>query len=154
MILDVLEHAAHYDGLGAGFAAGFAYLRGTDLARLADGRYDIDGPRVVAIVQGGVTRPRSEGRWESHREHADIQYVVRGAERMGVTTRQSVTLQPPYDAKKDVEFYAGGADVGQFFEVAAGEFAVFFPHDVHMPSLAIAQQPQPVKKVVIKVRLR
>ena len=41
----------------------------------------------------------------------------------------------------------------------AGEFAVFYPHDVHMPSLEIpggvtgSAKPQAVKKVVIKVRL-
>jgi biofilm protein TabA len=153
MILDALEHSPHYHCLGAGFAAGFAYLRDTDLARLADGRYEIDGRRVVAIVQGGVTKPRGEGKWEAHRNHADIQLVVSGAERMGVVAMESVTRQSPYDADKDVEFYAGGATAGKFFDVAAGEFAIFFPHDVHMPSLAIAQ-PQPVKKVVIKVRLR
>ena len=65
-----------------------------------------------------------------------------------------MTVESPYDAEKDVEFYAGGAEIGKFFNVDAGEFALFFPHDVHMPSLAIAKPQAAVKKVVVKVRLR
>ena len=156
MILDRIEHSLPYHRLGDGFAAGFTYLRETNFDEVADGRYDIAGAGagVVAIVQTYSAKPQAQGRWEAHRDHADIQFVARGAERMGVVPAGTVRVQSPYDAEKDVEFYAGGADVGNFFNVAAGEFAVFFPHDVHMPSLAIAQQPQAVKKVVIKVRLR
>ncbi|MEA2709814.1 MAG: hypothetical protein QOF78_2415 [Phycisphaerales bacterium] len=157
MILDRLEYSTHYAALGERFAAGFAYLREHDLATLPDGRYDIDGKNVIAIVQTYVSKPRAQGRWEAHRDHADIQFLVSGAERMGVTPMESMTLESPYDAEKDVEFYAdaggAGGGGGKFFDVAAGEFALFFPHDVHMPSLAIAS-PQTVKKVVIKVRLQ
>ena len=32
-----------------------------------------------------------------------------------------------------------------------GLFAVFFPQDAHMPGLAV-DQPEPVKKMVIKIR--
>ena len=153
MILDRLENSFVYARLDRRFAAGFAYLRENDLASVPDGRYEIDGANVVAIVQAYPTKPQAEGRWEAHRHHADIQYVVSGAERMGVTPVEGMQLQPPYDPEKDVEFYLGdGAGGGKFFRVGAGEFAVFFPHDVHMPSLAI-ERPQVVKKVVIKVRL-
>jgi len=151
MILDRLEHSVHYAALGRGFAAGFAYLRETDLANLADGRYEIEGKNVLAIVQTYPTKPQSEGRWEAHRDHADIQVVVSGAERMGVVPLEVMTVESPYDAERDVEFYRGNG--GKFFDVNGGEFAVFYPHDVHMPSLAI-DKPQTVKKVVIKVRLR
>lgn len=151
MILDRLEHSALYAPLGKAFATGFAYLRQTDLVNLADGRYEIDGENVVATVQSYSAKPQAEGRWEAHRSHADIQLVVSGAERMGVAAIEEMTLQAPYDAGKDLAFYTGAA--GNFFHVNAGEFAVFYPQDVHMPSLAIAA-PTTVKKVVIKVRLR
>lgn len=153
MILDRLDHSGHYAPLGERFAAGFAYLRGTDLANLPDVRYDIDGKRVFAIVQTYRAKPQAQGRWEAHRDHADIQLVVSGAERMGVTAIEGMTVETPFDAEKDVEFFAGDTKHEKFFEVNAGEFAVFFPHDVHMPSLA-TETPQTVKKVVIKVRLR
>ena len=125
MILDRLENSFVYAQLDRRFAAGFAYLRETDLTNVPDGRYEIDGSNVVAIVQAYATKPRSAGRWEAHRDHADIQYVVTGAERMGVVPMDGMQLQPPYDPEKDVEFYTGDDDGGgdggcQFFSVAAG----------------------------------
>jgi YhcH/YjgK/YiaL family protein len=156
MILDRLEESVHYAPLGKRFAAGFAYLRETDLVSLADGRHEIDGKNVVAILPTYLPKSYPDGRWEEHRDHADIQFIVSGAEQMGVTPMNVVTVETPYDPKTDVEFYRSGVP-GKFFEVNAGEFAVFYPHDVHMPSLELARdraKPQPVKKVVIKVRLR
>ena len=158
MILDRLEESVHYAPLGQGFAAGFAYLRETDLVNLADGRYEIDGKNVLAIVQTYLPRSYAEGRWEAHRDHADIQFIATGAEQMGVTPMNGVMVETPYDPATDVEFYHSGV-AGKFFEVNAGEFALFYPHDVHMPSLELAAardraKPEAVKKVVIKVRLR
>ena len=152
MIFDRLETCGAYRALGEGFAAGFDYLRDTNLDAIPDGRYDIRGSEVVAIVQTYRTKPPAEGRWEAHRQHADIQYIVRGRERMGVVPLAGMKLLPPYDAEKDVEFYAGDASTGNLVMVEQGCFALFLPQDVHMPNLAIAESAE-VKKVVIKVRL-
>jgi YhcH/YjgK/YiaL family protein len=156
MILDRLDTAAAYDSLGERFAAGFKYLRETNFAAVADGKYSIVGDDVFAIVQTYTTKPHADGKWEAHRTYADIQYVFSGVERMGVTPLGSVPSQAPYDADRDVEFFArAGAQegaAGQFFTVAGREFALFLPHDIHMPSLAV-DSPQQVKKVVIKVRV-
>jgi biofilm protein TabA len=155
VILDRLDYCDRYRPLGERFAAGFDYLRQTDLAALADGRYDIVGRDVLAIVQTYNTRPLAEGRWEAHRAHADIQFIIRGRERMGIVPRSpALELQPPYDVERDVEFYAArnGAAGPQLVKVEQGGFAIFLPHDVHMPSLLIDASAE-VKKVVIKVRL-
>jgi YhcH/YjgK/YiaL family protein len=153
VILDRLEFAHSYRALGERFAAGFDYLRTTDLASLPDGRYDIRGRDLVAIVQTYQTKPIDDGRWESHRHHADIQFIIRGRERMGVAPLSpELQLEPPYDAEKDLEFYAAPSSAGQLITVTEGNFAVFLPHDVHMPNLLI-DAPAEVKKVVIKVQL-
>ena len=152
MILDRLDQSDLYARLGDRFAAGFAYLRSTDLAALPDGRYLIRGDDLLAIVQTYTTKPPEQGRWEAHRHHADIQFIVRGVEQMAVTPLPGMKLLPPYDPQKDVEFYAGGATAGEFFTVSAGRFALFLPHDVHMPSLML-ERPAEVKKVVVKVRM-
>ena len=153
MILDRLEFAVRYRALGERFAAGFDYLRTTDLSSLPDGRYDVRGRDVVAIVQTYQTKAIDQGRWESHRLHADIQFVIRGRERMGVAPlSRELKLEPPYDAEKDVEFYEAPPSAGQLITVVEGSFAIFLPHDVHMPNLLI-DAPTEVKKVVVKVRL-
>ena len=162
MIFDRLEHSAVYDALGTRFAAGLAYLRDRNLAVIEDGRYGIVGDDdVFAIVQSYTTKRDGQGRWEAHRTYADIQCVIRGSEMMGCAPINMMRVETPYDAEKDLEFFTGD---GQFIGVDAGEFTIFFPHDVHMPSMSFprGQGPfttdedgdRPVKKVVIKVRLR
>jgi YhcH/YjgK/YiaL family protein len=152
VILDRLDRSNFYARLGTRFAAGFRYLRSIDLNALEDGWHSVQGSDVVALVQTYHTRPIDEGRWESHRRHADIQLVVRGSERMGAAPLSDLKVLPPYDPEKDVEFHAGDASSGQIITVSAGEFALFLPHDLHMPGLQI-DGPAEVKKVVVKICL-
>lgn len=152
MILDRLDRSNFYARLGTRFAAGFRYLRSTDLAALNDGRHSILGSDVVALVQSYSTRPPDQKRWESHRRHADIQYIVHGTERVGVAPLRDLQVLPPYDEQKDVEFHAGTAADGQLLTLSAGEFMIFLPHDLHMPGLWL-DKPTEVKKVVVKVCL-
>ena len=155
MILDRLETSLAYAQLGMRFASALAYLRETDLENLPDGTHEVQGRDVFAIVQAYPPKPRAQGRWEAHRDYADIQHVIAGQELMGVTPMGTVRSEAAYDPAKDLEFFIGDEGVGQFFRVEAGSFAIFLPHDIHMPSLAVDdQQAGTVKKVVMKVRLR
>ena len=150
MILDRLDCVHPYRSLGRGFADGFDYLQRTDFSAIADGRYAIDGGALIAIVQTYSTKPPAQGRWEAHRRHADIQFIDRGREHMRVAPRGSMNPITAYEADRDLEFFSG-AD-GQEFLVESGGFAIFFPHDVHMPGLSVNAIAE-VKKVVIKVPL-
>jgi len=148
MILDLLVHANAYERLHPSFAAAFAFLRRADLATLAEGRHAIDGERVYAIVQEYNTKPLAEGLLEAHRRYIDIQYVGRGEELVGCASLTGhPSVRTPYDPAKDVAFYDGAADP---IPLRAGQFAVFFPHDAHMPGRT-AGQPNRVRKIVIKV---
>src|SRR5262249_18280705 len=118
VILDQLAHAELYRRLGERFAAGFDYLK-RDLAQVADGRYEILGDDVFAMVQSYDTKPQEAGRWEAHRRYADIQFMISGRERMGVAPLERMKSQAPYDADKDVEFFTGE---GQFVTVEQGSF--------------------------------
>ena len=155
MILDHLTKARLYQ-LGERFNRGFQYLSARNLPEIPDGKYPIDDDDLFAIVQTYTTKLAREGRWESHRRYADIQYLIRGRERIGIrvlhppTPALDMQIETAYDADKDVAFYTGAGDV---LTLDAGHFAVFFPHDIHMPSLAL-DQPAEVKKVVVKVRIQ
>jgi biofilm protein TabA len=92
-------------------------------------------------------RPQDACRLETHRRYIDVQYVVRGRERMGYAP--ALTLTPgPYDEERDVQFHQGRAD---FLLLREGMFAVMLPGDGHMPGVAVDNQPEPVKKIVVKV---
>jgi YhcH/YjgK/YiaL family protein len=52
-----------------------------------------------------------------------------------------------YNAEKDVVFYGDSPDM--YFDLADGQFVIFFPEDVHAPMIGDG----PIKKVVIKVKI-
>ena len=151
MILDTLANAAPYRCLSPLLAAGLDYLARTDFTKLDPGRYDIDADRVYALVQRYTTKPRAQAKWEAHRKYLDIQYIVTGRESIGhalLTPATQVTT--PYDAQKDVAFFAAE---GHWLTLGPGQLAIFAPHDIHAPTLApgIPGEPGEVLKVVVKV---
>ena len=154
MILDQLNHASAYRDLSPGFATGIDYLLNSDFAHIPDGRYEVIGSHNFAIVQSYTTKPPEKGRWEAHRKYADIQLMLTGSERMGVAPIERMKVEQAYDGERDLEFFTvnGGGGSTQIVTIEQGSFAIFLPHDVHMPTLMI-EKPAAVRKVVVKVRL-
>ncbi len=106
MILDRLENAALYRSLGAEIALALDYLGGTDFSQTPEGRYELDGDRVFALVQRYRPKPPAEARWEAHRQYVDVQYVAEGLERMGYAPlADGLPVQRVYDSQKDVVFF-------------------------------------------------
>ena len=147
MIADRLDRAAQYAGLPKRIRTALEWLRATDLAALPVGRIDLEGEKLFALVQEYDTKPMSEGLWEAHRSYIDVQYVVRGVERMGYTPVETITVTKPYDADKD---YLNGTGPGAFIEAPAGMVFVLWPGDAHMPGMRV-DGPVPVRKIVLKV---
>ena len=111
-------------------------------------RVDLAGG-AFALAQTYLTKPRSEGRWETHRACIDVQAVFLGEEFMEVTDRGRLTVTEDLTPARDLIFY-GAFDRAAVLRLAAGDVAVYFPPDAHMGSLAIAE-PTLVRKVVVKV---
>ncbi len=149
MIVDHLSHIDPYAAIDPLLAAGLRFLCDEDLPRLPLGRADIDGDRVYALVQEYRTRAEADCRWESHRRYRDVQFIVSGIERIGVSQLSRVQLVTPYDEARDVAFYAGAGDS---VTLHAGMLAVLWPHDIHRPQVA-AGAPSEVRKIVLKVAL-
>jgi YhcH/YjgK/YiaL family protein len=146
MILDTLESAARYAPVHPGFAPAFAFLRRPDLAQLADGRYEIDGDRVFALVQSGSGRGRAGARLEAHRRYIDIQFTVAGIEQIGWESLNTCRARAQgYDAARDVEFFTGEPVV--WTALVPGMYAIYFPDDAHAPLAGSGS----VRKVVVKV---
>jgi YhcH/YjgK/YiaL family protein len=146
MIFDHINNAGLYATLSPGLSAAFDYLRSTDFTTIVPGRYDIDAENVFALVSQYATKPRASGKLEAHRRYIDVQYLALGRELLGFAPI-GLCEPKPYDDAKDCLFLAGPVD---FLPLQPGMFAVFFPHDAHMPGIAVAA-PEPVKKIVVKV---
>jgi YhcH/YjgK/YiaL family protein len=107
------------------------------------------GGGVFALEQAYVAKPPAQGRWEAHQDHIDVQVVVSGRELMGVIEVTRLAIAEDLRPAKDLMFYAPCAG-GSTLKVGAGEVAVFYPADGHMPSLADGE-PALVRKTVVKV---
>jgi biofilm protein TabA len=152
MILDRIEHAAMYRGLEPILREALDYLSSTDFSQVPEGRHVLDGERLFALVQRYQTKAVSDALWEAHRRYIDVQYVVAGDEQIGYAPLvDGLTVTKPYDTQKDVIFFNVRGDR---FELSAGTFAIFTPHDVHAPGLVsgVSQQGAEVRKVVVKCR--
>jgi len=136
-------------------AAGLRFVRETDLLALPLGKNPVPGFALedlfVGVDQYDTRLPAAQV-WESHRVYGDIQVVAQGAERVGwVPTAAHPPVKTDYLPERDVMFYEVPAKA-DYFELAPGRAAVFFPHDIHAPCLAIGE-PRPVRKIVVKFRL-
>ncbi|MBA3052600.1 MAG: YhcH/YjgK/YiaL family protein [Candidatus Omnitrophota bacterium] len=149
MIIDKIANHGLYTGLGGRIALALAYIKETDFSAAAPGKYKIDGDVIFAIVQEYSTKDRSECKLEGHFKYTDIQYIVSGAELMGVAT---LTSQKPVYKNPDEDYALFESDPA-FFRIDPGMFAIFFPDDLHMPCVQLERSAR-VKKVVVKVRLR
>jgi YhcH/YjgK/YiaL family protein len=134
-----------------GLAAGFEFLERGDLATLPMGRHSIEGDSAFALAMQSPSREPEAGKFEAHQEYIDIQYLVSGQEVIGVAPVAGLQVTTPYDAAKDVVFYALPAAY-QELEIRPGHFAVLFPGEGHLP-LCHSHGPHDLHKVVVKVKL-
>mgnify|MGYP000852649436 FL=1 len=148
MIIDSIENHHFYIGLGNRIRSALEHIRGTDFNRRETGRYDLDGDNLFVMVNDYETTRREEGQLEGHRKYIDVQYMVRGMEWIGYAPLSGQNIAADYDAEEDCILYTGEAD---FVKFEPGMFAVFFPHDLHLPGTA--GKPASVRKVVVKVKI-
>lgn len=149
MIFDQLRHSHLYAGVTKRMHHAFDFLRRDDLHTLPTGRYPIDGEDVYALVQEYQTKPAERAKWEAHREYLDVQYVAAGVERMGYGYIADFEVAKDYDVAGDYLLFTGA---GNELIMKPGAFAIFSPHDVHRPTVAV-DGPTPVRKIVVKVRV-
>lgn len=149
MVLDHISHAEQYGGLSAILGRALGYLSATDWGLRAAGRHDFEGDEIFALVTDYQTRADAEVPWEAHRRYVDVQYVHRGIERIGHAHLDTL-VAGPYDETRDLVTAEGR---GSFVTLAAGAFAILWPHDAHRPGIAL-ERPAAVRKVVLKVAAR
>jgi len=151
MIADTLTQCSRYAGLSPRFAAAFQFLEQLPADQPA-GRYPLAGDDCFALVQSYAAKPMAEAKFEAHRKYIDIQFIQAGRETILWTPLAALTeILQPYDAERDVAFYATPSHVTPI-RLRAGDFTIFFPEDGHAPGLEYGGSTE-VRKTVIKVRI-
>ena len=149
MILDVLDNAGKYFSVHPLLAKAFDYIKSQNLKTLEVGKYEFaDGLKAIVSDKQGMTAAESTAKFECHDKYIDIQLCISGKEQLAWKPRTECTSQKgSYNEEKDVLFYNDAPDT--FFNMKDGQFAIFFPEDVHAPMISEGT----VKKMVIKVRI-
>lgn len=148
MIYDHIANNLIYRPAHPGFALAFAYLAEFD-PETKDGKYELDGDRVIAHVQSYRTAAPGLLQYESHREYLDLQFVARGEEIIYHSRLDKLVPTDSYDPVKDGIHYRG--EDTQALVMRPGDFAVLYPQDGHK-ARCILHQECDVKKVVFKIR--
>jgi len=146
LIIDKLSNAKLYDNLHPRVKKALDFLLENDLEALEVGTYHVEENNVFVMIQEYETKLPEECRYESHYRYTDIQYVIKGQERMGYTHIENAKVVEEY-MDKDLMFLEANGDN---FTVHEGSFAIFTPEDAHRPGMCV-DQPQPIRKAVVKV---
>jgi YhcH/YjgK/YiaL family protein len=147
--INALEFYRQYHKDKAMWDKAFAYLADAHkLDTLKAGMYPIDGKNVYASITEGPEKTEETARWESHRKYIDLQYVIRGKEKIGVAQVSTAIVINPYDDARDAANYTAN---GKYYIATPVVFYLFFPSDAHKPNIHVDGYDT-VKKIVIKIR--
>lgn len=150
MIITDLKHIDHQVPMTPDLKNAIAFLRRQDLCGLPEGKAEIDGDRVYAIIQRYETIKTDTPKFEFHRKYIDVQFILSGEETIGWAPVENMTITEAYDADKDICFGKVASGTWTPARLRAGQLAVLRPEDAHAPKLATGA-PYPVIKIVVKI---
>jgi len=149
--LNIQEFAKQYHKNKAYWDKAFLYLKNTKLDTITPGKYYLDGQNVYISVTDGYTKDFEATKWEAHQKYIDIQYVIKGKEKMGMAPLSKATESVAFDNNKDVGFYTVADADAKFYLAEPGIFLIFFPKEAHRPSIK-TDGCDSDKKIVIKIK--
>lgn len=147
MIKDNIKNINIYKTISPRVGKAIEWLQTTDLENIEDGKYFIQKEEIYANVQKYITK--DDAYFEAHRQYIDIQYLVYGEEKIGITSIDNCETKIEYEKEKDIEFLTTNTDF-QYQYIKKDDFLIIYPHEAHKPSIKINNNTE-VKKIVIKV---
>lgn len=151
MIYDNIKNCEKYYGVNKYFEKGFEFIKEAVAQDLPEGKYEIEGKELYASIQEYNTKNAEDCKSEGHRNYIDIQYIVSGVEAMETFDISKAVIKSEYNDVKDVEFYEH-CPMAATVVAETGEYAIFFPNDIHRPGMAYNKKNAPLKKIVVKVK--
>lgn len=149
MVYDKVGNIELYKGLSEDIYLGLEFLKNSN-PNIENGVHELS-PRVKAIVSEYQTKDVNEYGFEAHRKFVDIQFLIKGSEKICCLPIEKLEEKKPYQEDNDAAFYTANSKPIEI-ELGNGFFAIYYPQDGHMPGLCV-EKPESVKKVVVKVRI-
>ena len=148
MILDSLKNINVYKGISKDIIDGLSFLINAT-PEIGIGTHIISS-NTKAIVSEYETVETFERGYEAHKHVIDIQYPIKGLERVKWSPIDGMSINKSYDEKKDRTFFKNPSPNGTEIIIGNGIFAIMFPEDGHSPQHMI-EKPELIKKITIKV---
>ena len=145
MIFDRLENLRQYDIVSDKI---LEFLFNLD-ENTPNGRYEIDDNAYANIEEYNTKAPEN-CYFEAHQKYIDIQMLLKGEERLDCRSIKGLTVKEEYNEERDIIFF-NEQETASSVKLSDDYFALLLPHDAHKPQMSINNQPQNVKKVVVKV---
>lgn len=146
--IDKRNFAIYYHKNPRHWEQAFHFLKTADLKNLPLGKQELEGEHLFVSVAEYYGKEKPDALYESHKKYIDIQYVIEGEEIIGLTTLDKVKIRNPYSKENDIAFY--DFEGGDYLKASPEHFFLFFPEDVHRPSIS-AGDSLLVKKIVVKI---
>ena len=147
--IDAVEFATQYERNKELWDKLFAFLAETDPTTLEAGKIVLVPDRLWINVLEYTPKDAEHTKIESHENFIDLQYTFEGNEIMGVATGK-VTPTGPYDPVKDKTNYTTEEEI-VYSPASPREFFLYFPKDMHQPSVAGEGEVIPSRKIVGKI---
>lgn len=146
--IDAVEFAEQYAANPDLWDALFAWIKNTDLKTVAAGKHDIVPGRLWVNILEYTPKSAQDTKIESHENFIDLQYTFVGDELMGLAGR--VIPAGPYDPVKDKTNYTTDEEIS-YVPAPNDTFFLYFPKDMHQPSVRAHEGAGPSRKVVGKI---
>lgn len=146
MIIDKITNAYLYYGLGKRIETALKAMVDIDITQKV-GKHWMQGEEIYYLIQEYITKDLTQGRWEAHKNHIDIQYILSGRENIYYNNVNNLQPKDTYIEERDVYYLTGS---GEKFLLEKGYFMILFPQDAHMACINTGTG-EPVKKVTMKI---
>lgn len=152
MIFDKLENIEKYKEFVDCAKEIKCFIEQDKKEHFPEGRYDLKGNDLFALVQIYRTKDKENVRMEAHKKYADLQFIEEGEERIYVAFSNELEVEEDRTPQEDILFYKKAEDRG-FNTLSEGTFGYYAPQDAHMPCVKNFQI-QNVRKIVFKIAVR
>ena len=151
MIKDNLKNCELYLDVNDKFADAFKFLKDINQNEFTVGKKEICGDNIYASLQEYVSSVPDNNTYEAHEKYIDVQFVLSGEEKILVADINQGKKITEYDKDNDFSLYSVDSNP-TVLTLSAGDFAVFYPQDLHKPCLAL-NEPAKIQKIVVKVKI-
>ena len=150
MILDRIDNIRFYLNLSPLIKQGLDYIKNLKIVDLKPNKINL-GNGISVTTSIYIGKELSNVKFESHRTHIDLEYIVKGSEAVLVANPDNLKVKEAYDPVKDIKYYHDAEEATKLV-IKEGYFIIYYPDDAHKVGLKVNDQE--IYKVWLRIPLK